>query len=154
MKHLPILYFIVLFIPLSGYSQNTLTFTHDNAGNQMLRDFKNTDRTAATAQQQKEATTFEDELTNMSQEEIENFFEISPNPTSGRAVLSWKPEIAEQITNIELVSLVTSERKEIAISNKNTVQIDLTGKVTGLYIVIFHLKNTEIAEVQKKLLKM
>ncbi len=141
-----------------GYTQAQLTdgsklkFTYDTSGNQMLRDVSTASRANESLTEEPEILL--DEFTISEKESIENAFTVSPNPTAGRVTLQWKAEFSEQITSIELVSLITSERSPIAYSRGNSASIDITGKVTGLYLVVFHLNNTAVASVQKKLIKL
>ncbi len=85
---------------------------------------------------------------------IENKFVVSPNPTNGEVVLQWEPDMATKILNIELVSLMSSATTDISRNQSNSVQIDLSREIPGLYLVIFYLKDEKVASVQKKIIKM
>jgi len=149
---------IVSMMLLSGaysYAQLTsgskLKFTYDTSGNQSLRN-ESSARANETLAEVVETPL--EELTISEKEIIENAFTVSPNPTTGIATLQWDPAFSEQIINIELVSLVTSQRFPVSDTKSNAVTIDLTGKVSGLYLVVFHLNNKALENVQKKLIKL
>ncbi len=150
---------LIVFLSLSGYAQKEenirVGFVYDQAGNQVVRFIKRPKpggkKTLESQAKEVEAAplfSFDDPVS------IENQFEVSPNPTSGNATLSWQPEIATYIDRIELVSMVSSERKDIAFTEAHQVHINISGKTTGLYLVIFHLANAQVPTVQKKLVKL
>ncbi|UZO81357.1 T9SS type A sorting domain-containing protein [Aquimarina sp. ERC-38] len=84
---------------------------------------------------------------------LDDQFSVSPNPTSGEVTLQWNPDLHRDITAIRLVSLVNSESQAINFNTASSVSIDLSGKATGLYLVIFHLKGGSTPFVQKKVIK-
>lgn len=130
-------------------SGDKLEFTYDTAGNQTLRDVP------APAKASDEVfETVQNNLINLEKESIANAFIVAPNPTSGEVTLQWNPELSEQITSIELVSLVTSQRSAISFRRNNSVSVDLSEKAAGLYLVIFHLNNETVLTIQKKIIKL
>jgi len=145
------MYTALLITGFAGYSQTVLNFNYDVSGNQTLRHEGTNNRESVVADSIIDSKI---PLIELSIEEIENQFSVSPNPTSGQVVLRWEPEFNEQIISIELVSLISSETTEIPQNKGNTITLDLSGKITGLYLVNFYLKNTTVPRVQKKIIKL
>ena len=141
---------LCLLLPVAVKAQTVLNYAYDPAGNQNQRyegrSTKAEEETAA------EAATAEEPVENL-EEIISNKFRVSPNPTSGIANLQWEADMAEEILSIELTSLITSETTPVKFANSNQVSINLAGKVTGLYLVTFHLNNPDVPKVQKKIVK-
>ncbi len=143
-------YLIAFLLSYTGQAQTVLEYTYDQAGNQTVRKQKTSINTPIEVFQTETDSKI---IESLPEEKINNKFKVSPNPTSGFAELSWDPDISESITKIELVSLVSSERTNVSFSRKNTVGINLSRKVTGLYVVLFHLNNEKVPVVQKKIVK-
>ena len=145
-------YLLPVLIGISGYSQTVLEFNYDVSGNQTLRHIA----TSANAKNSIASDSIAipaSILSELSIENIENQFVVSPNPTSGLVQLSWLPELDELITRIELVSLISSETIPIQKVHGNTTSIDLSGKITGVYLINFYLDDSIIEKVQKKIIK-
>lgn len=147
-----ITFYTLLFITgsFASYSQNILTFTYDNAGNQT--NYRFSANKASEASEENNKPLFEETISE--KENLENQFSVSPNPTSSEVILSWQANVQEQITRIELVSMINSTSIAVGFGNKNSVGVNLSGKPTGLYIVIFHLNNPEVKSIQKKIIKL
>lgn len=141
-------FYNLLFSSSICKSQTVLEFTYDVAGNQILRDI-------ATDSQNTAADTIAtiEVVEQLVEQSLNNQFTVSPNPTADAVTLSWFPEISENITHIELVSLITNQRQSIAHKKINSTTLNLSGKPPGLYVILFHLKNKNTPVVQKKLIK-
>ncbi|WP_103072395.1 hypothetical protein [Aquimarina sediminis] len=131
-----------------------LQFTYDVSGNQQLRDVATTSATTATEAIDSTQVLTTNELTFDNKEVIANKFRVSPNPTTGEVILQWEPEFSDQITAIELVSLVTSKKTKIERAGNNSVQVNLFDQPSGLYLVIFYLNTPEVSSIQKKIIKL
>lgn len=139
----------ILCLGYLGYSQTVLDFSFDASGNQTLRKGSSESFRTTTVVSDSIVSPFSESLI----ETIENKFTVSPNPTSGVATLSWEAEFTEQIMNIEIISLLTSEKTSISRIKGNSVNIDLSGKITGVYVATFYLNNDIVQTVQKKIIK-
>ncbi|WP_378181974.1 hypothetical protein [Aquimarina sp. SS2-1] len=146
-------YVFILLSGFVGYSQTVLDFSYDPSGNQMLRKESTASRSINTFTSDS-IPSIEEPLKEITAETIENQFSVSPNPTAGAATLRWDPMFSEQITDIELISLMTSEKTPIKRTRGNSLSIDLSGKVTGLYVVTFYLNNETVKKVHKKIIKL
>ncbi|WP_159092108.1 hypothetical protein [Aquimarina sp. Aq107] len=146
-------FMLILLLGFVSHSQTVLDFTYDPSGNQMLRKEGTASRSVQTAVSDSISYN-KDPLNELTAEVIENHFTVSPNPTTGAATLRWDPMFSEQIINIELISLITSEKTPIKRTRGNSLSIDLSGKVTGLYVVTFYLNNETVNKVQKKIIKL
>ncbi|WP_299243001.1 hypothetical protein [uncultured Aquimarina sp.] len=147
-------YLFILSIGFMGQSQTVLSFTYDTSGNQSLRKEDVAISRANAVPASDSIPNPEDLMSAFTPETIENQFTVSPNPTVGSATLRWDPMFTEQITSIELTSLITGENTPIVQTRGNYISIDLSGKVTGLYVVTFYLKNEVTDKVQKKIIKL
>lgn len=152
--------FIISLMLLSGTALqaqvnqgSVFSFTYDTSGNQNLRKIAEPERNLASEALETKAP-IANELLELPREALENAFSVSPNPTSGEVTLQWKPEMTAYIADIELVSLVTSERAALTKPKGNSMGASLFGKPSGLYLVIFHLNNEKVKAVQKKIIKM
>ena len=149
------LVYAVLMISFSGmiHAQSipvSLEFSYDAAGNQIKWQRETGDKEIDTV---REVDTIPASIIDL-EESIENRFHVTPNPTTGEVVLQWKAGVAEQITTIELVSLISSEKLKVTRGAGTTTSIDLTGKAPGVYLIIFYLNNPETPTVQKKIIKI
>lgn len=126
-----------------------LEFTYDASGNQILRDIH------------KESSNPEADPIFVGEEQpindisisIEEKFSVFPNPTAGKVTLSWYADVAKQVTKIELISMVTSQSQTIIRDTLTSVVVDLTLKPSGLYLIVFHLRNPQTPKIQKKIVK-
>ena len=146
---LPCVGFLFLAGISTVQSQDNLNFSYDQAGNQIGYQFA----LSTNKSTEEEEETIEEKAVSEKQQ-LENQFSVAPNPTNGEVVLQWKPEIAERITTIQVVSLLNSERQPVSKTTGNSVSLDLSTKPPGLYLVIFYLDHPEITSIQKKLIKM
>lgn len=145
-------YLTILLLGCTVHSQTVLEFSYDSSGNQILRNDKTNSPVSRAIQS--DSLSNLNSLSGLSKETIENRFKVYPNPTSGEAILSWDELFTEQIISVELTNLVTNRKTPIKQIRGNSISVDLSGKITGLYIVTFYLKNTIVDNVQKKIIKL
>lgn len=138
-----IVYITLLLIPFFAFSQK-LVFTYDESGNQIKRD-----------KPAKSGRVASEELiileTVEEQDAFSNDFVVYPNPTVGPITLRWTEEYQGRVASITL-SDMAGRKEEIEFKpNTTEVEIDLTLKPQGVYIINFHLTNGK--RIDKKIIK-
>ena len=137
-------YILAMLWPLFGFSQK-LVFSYDESGNQIER--KEGIRSSRAASEELLASIEKYE----SNDTISNGFMVYPNPTTGPITLKWKEEYLGKVASITLSDMVGRSEEIEFKSNELEVQVDLTTKLQGVYIINFHL--IEGPRVDKKIIK-
>ncbi len=137
-----IVYIILFVLPVFAFSQQ-LVFKYDESGNQIERSVNTSGRVAP---EEPKATEVIEE-----QDTLSNDFVVYPNPTAGPITLRWAEEHQGKVASITL-SDMAGHKEEIEFkSNITEIEIDLTIKPQGVYIVNFHLINGK--RIDKKIIK-
>lgn len=127
-------------------------FNYDNAGNQIQRYYCANAEYCVTpplpSQINDETNEFET-FKRTDSEGIINYFNVYPNPTTGKITISWTEEVQNLINKIEVVSYSTPYYKDLTFSNKElNVQVDISMENTGIYIIKFHLIDSTFETIQ------
>jgi hypothetical protein len=120
--------FIIITVGFKSYSQDTIRYTYDNAGNRTGRDTIHISGggmlKSATIQQVVTDNTF-----------TKQTIKIYPNPTQGLVEI----EIPEDQENNNKIQLIVSDIRGRVVINKphdaNRITLDLSSQPNGLYIL-------------------
>ena len=119
-----------------------LTFQYDSAGNQTQREYcedfsKCGSKSARTA---------------MINDEVVEELSVYPNPTNGRLLIQMDAKLASQAGSVQVYSVISALILNLSFDNANRVEIDLSGKPSGIYFVRIHLNNGK--QITKKVIKL
>lgn len=139
------LFSIILLITWSSYSQNTLSFSYDSAGNQTVREIIcincNVGGKIATESSQEE---------NLEQSKEHTQISFYPNPVQEELYIKWINEDGQFVTSIDVYSL----QGQMVYTQQNLSETDNTtvafqNYAQGVYSVLLIYNNNE-----KKALKV
>ncbi len=137
------LYLVLVLAPLFAFSQK-LEFRYDESGNQIERNLNRSGRVVS-----ENSPTFE--RVELAEDTTSNQFEVYPSPTQGPVTLRWTEDYRGKVAQIQL-SDMAGRKEEIEFKrNETVVEIDLTTKPQGVYIINFYL--SEGKRIDKKIIK-
>jgi len=153
-----ILFYVVFLFSTMGYSQiveieSKLTFTYDNAGNQVTRIFcDNNNNCNAFLEEETDIPIFHEEtVTKEVVENLDQSIAVFPNPTKGDLLIKWDQKFNTQINNVDIIDITSRVYKTNYKSGNSQTSIDLSSWPDGLYIVRFYVKGGAI--LNKKIIK-
>ncbi|MDR7210610.1 T9SS type A sorting domain-containing protein [Flavobacterium piscis] len=136
------LLFVILLFSFVTNAQQKLSFSYDNAGNQITRTLCLSGCSAKPAKEIKEIEALvEEDMLKFSEEDVISYY---PNPVKEELYLTWQPADENHITSIQVFSINGQLLKQYRTNSKtNNQNIPFQNYPTGIYAVVLKYNNGE-----------
>ncbi|WP_392436807.1 T9SS type A sorting domain-containing protein [Cruoricaptor ignavus] len=138
----------VLSLSSFSYSQTTVVFEYDSAGNQIYRGTETTTKTANQKPEvQRVQTVTMEDINKQKEEQFWSGIRIYPVPVKDVLTIEWTDEVNDLIENVSLYEHNTIhwkfQQQNLPNLNKQ-VQINMRSYYMGVYILHFQLKDGRV----------
>lgn len=135
------LLFVILLFSLATNAQQKLTFSYDDAGNQIIRELC-LSCTSKPAKEIKEIEALvEEDMLKFSEGDAISYY---PNPVKEELYLTWQQTEVSHITSIQIFSITGQLFKQYLTNSKtNNQNIPFQSYPSGVYAILLNYSNGE-----------